>query len=146
MVSEETRAPGRKAQTHMPKEKQGLLDMRDAHPRIARERRTVDAMIRLTCEGEHGKKDGLCPECDALLQYALERLEKCPFQEGKPTCADCPIHCYQPSKREEIRAVMRYAGPRMLIRHPILAVRHILDGLRKQPIQSCDRAQSSEQG
>jgi len=119
--------------------------MDDVHPRIARERRTVKAMIRLTCEGEHGGEDGLCPECDALLDYALERLERCPFQQGKTTCADCPIHCYHPSKREEIRAVMRYAGPRMLIRHPILAVRHIIDGLRKQPIQSRDKAQGSEQ-
>jgi hypothetical protein len=40
---------------------------------------------------------------------------------------------------------MRYAGPRMLLRHPILAVRHIIDGLRKQPIQPRDKARDSEQ-
>ena len=32
--------------------------------------------------------------------------------------------------RDRIRAVMRYADPRMLFRHPILAVLHLLDGLR----------------
>jgi hypothetical protein len=26
---------------------------------------------------------------------------------------------------------MRYAGPRMLLRHPLLAILHQLDGLRK---------------
>jgi hypothetical protein len=32
--------------------------------------------------------------------------------------------------RERVRTVMRYAGPRMLKRHPYLAVMHILDGRR----------------
>ncbi len=32
--------------------------------------------------------------------------------------------------RERVRVVMRYAGPRMLFRHPILAVRHLLDERR----------------
>jgi len=32
-----------------------------------------------------------------------------------------------------VRIIMRYAGPRMLWRHPVLSVRHWLDGLRKAP-------------
>ena len=38
------------------------------------------------------------------------------------------------STRESLlqaREIMRYAGPRMLFRHPILAIAHQLDGLRK---------------
>jgi hypothetical protein len=31
---------------------------------------------------------------------------------------------------DKIRTVMRYAGPRMLLRHPILAIGHLLDGRR----------------
>lgn len=118
--------------------------MHEEHPRISREKRTVEAMIRTTCEGQHGTRGGLCPECRELLRYALKRLEKCPFQGNKTTCADCPIHCYHPSMREEIRAVMRYAGPRMLIRHPLLAMHHIIDGLRKQPIRPREDEQDSE--
>ena len=34
--------------------------------------------------------------------------------------------------RERVRAVMRYSGPRMLTRHPVLAVAHLADG-RKTP-------------
>jgi len=102
--------------------------------RLRREARTLTAMIEIACHGMHGTAKGqLCPSCQALLEYALARLDKCPFQEAKPTCAKCPIHCYRPAQREQIRAVMRYAGPRMLLHHPILALVHLWDGLRKPP-------------
>lgn len=101
--------------------------------RIDRENTTVAAMIRIYCRGEHGTLTGLCPKCDELLDYARARLRECPYQEDKMACADCPIHCYEPEERERIRIVMRYAGPRMLRRHPILALLHALDGLGKRP-------------
>ena len=64
----------------------------------------------------------------------LPDLDRCPFGEEKTTCARCPVHCYKPAMRERVRAVMRYAGPRMLLRHPILALQHQLDGVRhKKP-------------
>lgn len=100
---------------------------------MTREKRTVEAMIRLYCQGEHGGSKDLCPECRALLDYSLARLEHCPFQERKTTCAKCPVHCYRPEMRERVRTVMRYAGPRMLYRHPVLALLHLLDGLRGEP-------------
>lgn len=102
------------------------------HPRLTREKKTVEAMVRIACRGQHATENGLCQDCEELLDYALERLDKCPFRASKPTCAQCPIHCYQPSMREEIRAVMRYAGPRMMFRHPILALGHLIDGLARR--------------
>jgi hypothetical protein len=114
------------------------------HPRIVREKKTVEAMIRIYCGGQHGTREGLCQECKDLLQYATERLERCPFQEDKPTCADCPIHCYRPIMRAEIRMVMTYAGPRMPYRHPILAVRHLIDGLRRHSTESGDEGETRE--
>ncbi len=101
--------------------------------RIARERKTVEAMIRIYCRGQHGTRSGLCAECGELLAYAHERLEKCRFGADKPTCANCPVHCYKPDMRERIRAVMRYAGPRMSYRHPILTLFHFWDGRKKPP-------------
>lgn len=86
-------------------------------------------MVRIACRDTHATEYGLCERCQGLLGYALERLDQCPFQADKPTCARCPIHCYRPSRREEIRAVMRYAGPRMMWRHPLLALSHLIDGL-----------------
>jgi hypothetical protein len=35
--------------------------------------------------------------------------------------------------REHVRVVMRTAGPRMIWRHPVLAVRHVLDGRKLGP-------------
>jgi len=104
-----------------------------SHRRLERERRTIAAMIACFCQGVHGTSGDLCVECRALLDYATVRLERCPFQEAKPTCVKCPIHCYQPQIREQVKAVMRYAGPRMFWRHPILATRHFLDAYRKTP-------------
>jgi hypothetical protein len=101
--------------------------------RIERERRTMRAMIDLYCRGVHHTETGPCASCAELCAYADRRLEKCPFHDEKPPCADCPIHCYQPARREQMKAVMRYSGPRMFFRHPVFAVRHWLDGLRKAP-------------
>jgi len=102
--------------------------------RILRERRTVEAMIRLYCHDQHGTAgQALCADCQALAAYAGERLAKCPFQENKTVCAKCRVHCYQAQRRERIREVMRYAGPRMLSRHPVMAIQHLWDGLRKEP-------------
>jgi hypothetical protein len=90
-------------------------------------------MIEIYCRGIHGSGRELCAECGELLSYAEKRLEKCPYGEGKPPCNKCPIHCYQPNKREQVRAVMRYSGPRMTFRHPVLALFHWIDGLKKAP-------------
>jgi hypothetical protein len=90
-------------------------------------------MIRLYCRDLHGARQELCTGCQSLQDYAWQRLDKCPFQEGKTTCAKCPIHCYRADMRAQVRTVMRYAGPRMLFRHPVMAVQHLLDGLRQEP-------------
>ena len=105
-----------------------------SHPRMEREERTVGAMIRLYCAGQHGGS-GLCSECRELLDYARLRLARCPFQEGKTSCGNCRVHCYKPDMRERAREVMRTAGPRMPIRHPFMALWHLLDGLRKEPLR-----------
>jgi hypothetical protein len=94
---------------------------------IAREKKTISLMIHLFCRDHHDtKKDQLCDDCTDLLDYANERLEKCPFGPDKGPCSKCHIHCYKVEMRDKIRQVMRYSGPRMLTRHPILAVDHLI--------------------
>jgi hypothetical protein len=112
--------------------------MANESKRIRREKKTVEAMIRLYCGDHHGTKGRMCDRCAELWDYALERLDHCPFQEGKTTCAKCPVHCYRPAQREEIRVVMRYAGPRMLFRHPLLAMWHLIDGRREEPQRAAE--------
>lgn len=103
------------------------------HNRILREKQTIRAMMRLYCHNHHGSKAVLCEDCIALLNYAHRRLDVCPFHEQKPACNHCTVHCYSPSMRERVKLVMRYAGPRMLWRHPLLSLRHLLDKRRKAP-------------
>jgi hypothetical protein len=110
-----------------------------APQRLWREQRTIAAMIALYCRGHHRERvgrRGLCAECAALDAYAAQRLDRCVFGPEKPTCFNCPIHCYKRDMREAIREVMRWAGPRMLRRHPVLAILHVLDGRRLPPAQT----------
>lgn len=100
-------------------------------PHIRTHVKTLEAMIRIYCRGRHRKNSGICPECSELLEYAAKRLETCPFQEKKPRCSKCPVHCYKPDMRARIIDVMRYAGPHMLYRHPFLAAGHYLGESRR---------------
>ncbi|MBP7264991.1 MAG: nitrous oxide-stimulated promoter family protein [Spirochaetia bacterium] len=95
--------------------------------RIGREKATVDFMIRLACTGRKhpaSAADGLCPECRELRLYALARLDACRYGDAKPSCRSCRTHCYRADMRERIRAVMRWAGPRMPLAAPLHWLRH----------------------
>jgi hypothetical protein len=92
--------------------------------RLEREVRTVRLMIDLYCRRHHGVKEP-CGNCRDLAAYAERRIGKCPFGEEKPACGRCPVHCYKPEMKARILEVMRFAGPRMTWRHPLLAIRHL---------------------
>jgi len=92
---------------------------------IATEKKTIAAMVRLYCRDHHDSREALCPSCAALQRYAHERLDRCPFGDDKPTCRECPIHCYRPAEKAAMQEVMRATGPRMLWRHPWLALVHL---------------------
>ena len=104
-------------------------------PRARRELETVRVMIALFCRAHHKAHGGLCPECNELFLYASERIARCPYGSDKPTCQKCPIHCYKRDRREQIREVMRFAGPKMALRHPLLALWHLISGRRKPPLR-----------
>ena len=111
-------------------------------------------MVEMYCAHHHGGP-GLCEACSELADYADRKLDLCPYGPEKPTCTNCPIHCYRSEPRERMRQVMRYSGPRMLKKHAYLAIRHIFDGKRKAPaatearesgIRSCDGRQARGMG
>lgn len=109
--------------------------------RLRREKRTVAVMIQMYCRDQHrrallgcdSERASLCSDCAELLIYALKRVEACPFGSQKPVCSRCTVHCYRPLMRDRVRKAMRYAGPRMIQRHPYLALRHLLDRRRQPP-------------
>ena len=92
--------------------------------RISREKLTIKKMIDLY--------QAKCPQAsaepehyEALFVYAQKRLDKCVFGEEKPACKQCPVHCYQPAKREEMKQIMRVVNYQIylflfLINQPLL--------------------------
>ncbi len=83
-------------------------------------------MIGIYCRARHRTRKDLCEDCRALLDYAKARLLRCPFRDDKPACFECTVHCYRPDMRKRMVEVMRYAEPRMPVRHPLLALKHLL--------------------
>ena len=102
-----------------------------AQDKREREKQIVTEMIKLYCRKNHHTKT-LCGECKALAEYASLRSDKCPFMETKTFCSNCKVHCYKSEMREKIRAVMRFSGPRMILYHPIMAVRHVIENRKEK--------------
>lgn len=98
--------------------------MMDRNKNIAIEKETLMLMIALYCRKKHDGSDNICESCRDLRDYAFGKLDKCPWGEDKPTCKKCSIHCYSPDKREQVREVMRFSGPRMILNHPLHVLRH----------------------
>lgn len=104
----------------------------DTQTKRKREKRMVSQMIALYCRKKHHTRGDLCPQCAALDAYAKMRADKCPFMETKTFCSNCRIHCYKPDMRAKIREVMRFAGPRMILHHPVAAIRHVVETKKEQ--------------
>lgn len=103
-----------------------------------RESELVDGMIRLYCRKKHRTREGLCPSCTELREYARQRVTKCPKMEEKTFCNSCKTHCYKPEMRQKIREVMRFSGPRLLLYHPIPALKHLLEDIQRK-LERSDR-------
>jgi hypothetical protein len=95
--------------------------------RREREAAIVQTMIKMYCKEHHNAEGQLCIECNALSVYAEKRALSCMYGDIKPVCKECPVHFYTPQKREQIRQVMTWAGPKMIFRHPLFAITHIID-------------------
>ena len=100
------------------------------------EKQMVGCMIALYCKKKHGGGKTLCPQCQALYEYACQRCDHCRFMETKTFCSNCKVHCYKPEMRREIQQVMRFAGPWMLLYHPVLALRHLRESLKERKKES----------
>jgi hypothetical protein len=90
-----------------------------------REKRTITAMISIYCR-QHHNQDTVCQECRGILEYAEKRIDRCMFGPGKPACKACPVHCYSPKMKEKVKEVMRFSGPKMIYKHPVMAILHII--------------------
>lgn len=104
-----------------------MFDRKDP---IEQEKDILQKMVLLYCKAKHRNKN-LCGDCLELMSYARNRLDACKYGKAKPACANCPVHCYKPVMRDRVKAVMRYAGPRMMLYHPLDAVRHFMKSKKR---------------
>lgn len=109
--------------------------MKSVENKRLREKQIVSQMIALYCRKKHKCKKVLCDDCRSLKKYAEMRIEKCPFMETKTFCSNCKVHCYKAQMREQIRKVMRFSGPRMIIYHPVIAIRHVIESSKEKKEQ-----------
>lgn len=81
-------------------------------------------MITLYCK-HRLHQENPSEEYQQLATYACHRLSRCKYGNKKTACKDCPTHCYAPKEREQIREIMRWIGPRMIVYSPIEAIKHL---------------------
>jgi hypothetical protein len=98
--------------------------------RLERENKTIKAMIDIYCKKNHHSTLGSCGSCGKIYDYASYRIDRCPHKNSKPACTKCEIQCFSNKMKEEIKKIMRFSGPRMLIYHPILSLFHYIDKFR----------------
>lgn len=118
-----------------------LIQLRN--PYIRKEVETIRIMTEIYCSAHHGTEKGnLCPECEEFYLYSAKRLACCPFGENKPVCAKCKIHCFGKEFKGKAKAIMAFAGPRLVLRHPILSLRHLMALRREAPDKPVNSAKS----
>lgn len=88
-----------------------------------KEKELLAIMIKIYEDGHH-------VDLTELKKYAFKRIDHCPRKEEKTFCSSCPIHCYQKIYRQQIREVMKYSGKRIIFKHPIIAIKHMLNTLQ----------------
>lgn len=84
----------------------------------------LNEMVKIYCKKKH-KSPTLCGKCTELLEYCIERVNKCPHIEYKTFCKFCNTHCYSPKMQSEIREVMKFSAKRMLFYRPFTVLRHL---------------------
>lgn len=126
--------PENKARRKMDKQKESPKTAK----KRAKEMETLKIMIAIYCDGNHQGKKGwhllsghpeirkLCPKCQELATFALSRTAACPHMATKTFCSACKTPCYPNDRRDQIRKVMRYSGPRMIFHMPLKALKHAL--------------------
>ncbi|MCI0501291.1 MAG: nitrous oxide-stimulated promoter family protein [Epsilonproteobacteria bacterium] len=61
-------------------------------------------------------KVSLCDECFDAMQYSIQRLQNCQYEE-KPRCRTCKTPCYEKSYWKKLAKVMIYSSLRLKLTH-----------------------------
>ena len=116
---------------------------------IPKEKNTIRKTFGVHCRSRHGSPEGkLCPRCTALLATVMTKMDRCPYGITKPICDRCEQPCFGASQTQEFLEIMRGSQKKMLLSHPILAIKHKLASMGvdyskyRQQKQQDDRAKA----
>lgn len=101
---------------------------------IPKEKEAIRKMFGIFCNSNHNPTDGkkLCPKCTALLATIMLRMSRCQYGITKPNCEKCPTPCFTPPQYRDLQQIMAASERKFFLRHPIMAIKHRLYGMRKE--------------
>ena len=93
---------------------------------VPKEKKNIRKTFEVYCHAHHGTSGKLCPKCTALLATAMTHIDRCPYGITKPICDRCDRPCFGAAATRDFRHIMGTTQKRMLLRHPMQAVKHKL--------------------
>ncbi len=97
---------------------------------VPKEKENIRKTFGVYCNANHGTTDNkLCPKCTALLTTVMLKIQRCPYGISKPICDACETPCFGENPTKEFRAIMKSGQKKMLLSHPLMAVKHKIASL-----------------
>lgn len=62
-----------------------------------------------------------------LIMKAFRHAERCPHSFYKTFCHQCPTTCYKSEDLEHIEPIMKYAGRKIMIKHPLIGTKFVIN-------------------
>ena len=67
-----------------------------------------------------------------LIMKAFSHTDRCPHSFFKTFCHQCPTTCYKLTDLERIEPIMKYAGRKIMIKHPIMGLKFVINLIRSK--------------
>ena len=97
---------------------------------LQKEKANIKTSFGVYCNAHHDTKDGkLCPKCTALLTNIMLKLQRCKYGITKPLCDHCDEQCFGEAANKSFMEIMDNSRKGMLMRHPMMTVRHKIVGI-----------------
>lgn len=62
-----------------------------------------------------------------LIMKAFRRTDRCPHSFYKTFCHQCPTTCYKSEDLENIEPIMKYAGRKIMMKHPLIGTKFVIN-------------------
>lgn len=88
-------------------------------------------MIKIFCKSNHSDDNtyncnNLCNKCYDMQKYMHYRIDHC---KQNNFCAYCGTKCHPKDKSDYMKKIMRYSGPRIFKKYPIISIKHFIKKL-----------------